>query len=50
MIRGLYQALPGPAIVRILVLVVIAAVALVALFLVFEAAGDLLDDGGVIGP
>ena len=50
MIRSLYQAIPGPVIVRILVLVLVAALALVTLFLVFEVTGDLLDNGGVTVP
>ncbi|HEY7703676.1 MAG TPA: hypothetical protein VID03_02475 [Acidimicrobiia bacterium] len=47
--RKLFAALPGPAAVRVLQMVLIVAVALVALFYLFEWAGDLLDSGGVVG-
>ncbi|HEX7100469.1 MAG TPA: hypothetical protein VF377_14665 [Acidimicrobiia bacterium] len=47
--RRLWRALPGPAPLRALELLVLAAVALVALFFLFEWAGGLLDSGGVIG-
>ena len=41
--------LPGPVPVRVLEIVVIAAAAMVALYYLFEWAGDLLDSGGVVG-
>lgn len=47
--RRLYDLLPGPAIARVALMVVIIAVALIALGFLFEWAGDLLDSGGVIG-
>ena len=46
--RKLFAALPGPTPVRILLMIVIAAVALTLLGLLFEWAGDILDDGGTI--
>lgn len=49
MIKRIYSLLPGPPVVRVAVLVVMAAIALVALGFLFEWAGDLLDSGGVIG-
>lgn len=48
--RRLFAALPGPPLVRVLTLVVAVLVVLVALFFLFEWAGDLLDSGGVVGP
>lgn len=48
MIRRLYGRLPGPAPVKVLLSVFVVLVALVALGFVFERAGDLLDNGGVI--
>ena len=47
--RRLFTALPGPTPLRVLQMVVIVAVALVALYYLFEWAGDLLDSGGVVG-
>lgn len=48
MIRRLYGRLPGPTPVKLLLSLLIVLVALVALGFVFERAGDLLDNGGVI--
>jgi hypothetical protein len=48
--RRLFNALPGPLPARVLIVVGLLAVLLVALFLLFEWAGDLLDSGGVVGP
>jgi hypothetical protein len=48
--RRFYDALPGPAIVRVAIMAVLAVVVLVALFILFEYGGDLLDSGGVVGP
>ena len=47
--RKLYERLPGPAPVRLLILVVMAIVIFVLLIPLFEWAGTFLDDGGVIG-
>lgn len=47
--RRLYELLPGPTAVKVLELIVIFLVALIALFFLFEWAGDLLDSGGVVG-
>lgn len=47
--RRLFAALPGPLPVRILLMTVLIAIALVALFFVFEFLGTFLDDGGAIG-
>lgn len=47
--RRLFDALPGPAPVRVLILVVAVLVAVVALGLLFEWAGDFVDNGGTIG-
>ena len=46
--KKLFAALPGPTPMRILLMIVIAAVALTLLGLLFEWAGDILDDGGTI--
>jgi hypothetical protein len=48
--RRLFNTLPGPLPARVLIVVVLLAVLLVALFFLFEWAGDLLDSGGVVGP
>jgi hypothetical protein len=37
-------------VVRVLVIVVGALLSLVALYYLFEWAGDFLDSGGVVGP
>lgn len=47
--RKFYERLPGPAPVRVLILLVLAVVAFVLLIPLFEWAGTFLDDGGVIG-
>ena len=47
--RKLYERLPGPAPVRVLILLVLAVAAFVLLIPLFEWAGTFLDDGGVIG-
>jgi hypothetical protein len=48
--RRLSARIPGPLPVRALIVVLVVAVTLVALFFLFEWAGDLLDSGGVVGP
>lgn len=50
MIGRLYAWLPGPPVVRVAFLVIAVVVVLIALFFLFEWAGDLLDSGGVVGP
>ncbi len=47
--RRLFGVLPGPAPVRVLLMIILFAVGLVALGFLFDAAGDLLDNGGTIG-
>ena len=47
--RRLFDKLPGPLAVRVVMAVVALGVALIALFFLFEWAGDLLDSGGVVG-
>lgn len=47
--RNIWRRLPGAAPVKVVEVVVIAAVVLVALGFLFEWAGDLLDSGGTIG-
>ena len=45
-----FHSLPGPMPVKVLLAVVIVAVALVALFFIYEWMGEnLLDSGGGIG-
>lgn len=48
MVKRLFQSLPGPLPLRILLAIIVVAVMLVALGFIFERAGDLLDNGGVI--
>ncbi len=48
--RRLLAALPGPVAVRVMMVAAILVVLLIALFFLFEWAGDLLDSGGVVGP
>jgi hypothetical protein len=48
--RRLFERLPGPLLVRLVIVVAGAVALLVALFFLFEWAGDLLDSGGVVGP
>jgi hypothetical protein len=48
--RRLIARLPGPLALRVVLIVATVAVALIALFFLFEWAGDLLDSGGVVGP
>jgi hypothetical protein len=48
-VRRLFAALPGSTPLRVLQMVVILAAAVVALYFLFEWAGDLLDSGGVVG-
>lgn len=48
--RRFFAKIPGPLPVRVAIVLVALAVALVALFFLFEWAGDLLDSGGVVGP
>lgn len=47
--RRLWTALPGPTPLKALEAVVLAVLALVALFFLFEWAGGMLDSGGAIG-
>lgn len=47
--RRVFDALPGPVAVKILIAAVVVVVVLILLGFVFEAAGDFLDDGGTIG-
>lgn len=44
-----FRALPGPIAVKALLAFVLAIVILAALLVLFEWAGDLLDNGGTIG-
>ena len=46
--RRLFEMLPGPMPVRVLLAIVAAVLVFVALIVLFEWAGDFLDDGGVI--
>jgi hypothetical protein len=49
-IRRLYAALPGPAVVRVAIVVVAVVVAVVALFFLYDWIGTrFLDTGGSIG-
>ncbi len=47
--RRVFEALPGPIAVKVVIVAVVVLVLLVVLGFAFEAAGDLLDDGGTIG-
>ncbi len=47
--KQLYNRLPGPAPVKLILSVAIIVIVLTLLMLLFEWAGDLLDDGGTIG-
>jgi hypothetical protein len=47
--RRIFAMLPGPLLVRALIVLVALAGVLIALFFLFEWAGDLLDSGGVVG-
>ena len=47
--RDLFNALPGPPAVRVVLAVLIVLAALTLLVIVFEYGGDLIDDGGTIG-
>lgn len=48
MVKRFYNALPGPAAIRIVIMVAILVVALLLLGMLFEWAGDFIDNGGVI--
>jgi len=48
--RRLFARLPGPPTLRVVIVVAALVVALIALFFLFEWAGDVLDTGGVVGP
>lgn len=48
--RRIFARLPGPFAVRLAIVIVALAAVLIALFFLFEWAGDLLDSGGVVGP
>ncbi len=47
--RRVYRLLPGPPLLRALILLVLILAVLALLALAFERAGDFLDNGGVIG-
>lgn len=47
--RDLFNALPGPPVVKVLLSVLIVLAVLALLVVVFEYGGDLIDDGGTIG-
>lgn len=47
--KKLFERLPGPAPIRVLILLVLAVVVFFLLIPLFEWAGDFLDDGGVVG-
>jgi len=48
--RAIYERLPGPAAVRVAIIVAVIAVALVVLFFVYDWLGTVfLDNGGTIG-
>ena len=47
--RKVFDALPGPTVAKVVVLVILVLVVLFLLGILFEWAGDLLDDGGTIG-
>ncbi len=48
--RRWFAALPGPTPVKVLVAVVVAVLALVALFFIYDWIGtNLLDSGGTLG-
>lgn len=49
MLRRWFLALPGPTPVKVVLAVLIVAVAVVLLGIVFEYLGRLLDSGGAIG-
>ena len=48
--RQAFNMLPGPPLVRVLLVVALVIAVLIGLFFLFEWAGDLLDTGGVVGP
>ena len=48
MIKRFYNSLPGPAVPRIVLMIVIVLITLTLLGFLFEWAGNILDDGGVI--
>lgn len=48
MIRTIYNRLPGPAAVRVLVMTVVVLALLVVVIWSYEILGDLLDTGGTI--
>jgi len=45
----LYDALPGPPVLRVLLIVIGVIIVLVLLGLLFEWGGDFLDSGGTVG-
>lgn len=47
--RRIWNALPGPAGLKVVEAVILVAAVLVALGFLFEWAGGLLDSGGAIG-
>lgn len=47
--KQFYARLPGPAPVRVLIVVITALVVLILLGFLFDWAGGILDDGGTIG-
>jgi hypothetical protein len=48
-IWGWLRGLPLPAPIRVVVMLVVAAIVVAGLFVLFEWAGDLLDSGGTVG-
>ena len=48
--RAMFDMLPGPLVMRIVIVIVVLIGILIGLFFLFEWAGDLLDTGGVVGP
>lgn len=47
--RRVFDMLPGPLVLRVILVVAVVIVVLIGLFFLFEWAGDLLDTGGVVG-
>ena len=48
MIPRLYARMPGPPLVRVILLVLLGMVALALLLVVFEWAGRFIDPGGTV--
>lgn len=47
--RDLFNALPGPPVVKVILATLIVLAALALLVVIFEFGGDFIDDGGTIG-